>query len=651
MMHLLEARVPLPGPVWGHYPERRDPPRVRRAWGRARYGRQVDGVRNALADWRDLDEAAFASRLRSVQARIGRDGLSEERVVEALAAVVDAARRCLGMDAYDTQIRTALIMLDNRLAELATGEGKTLAAALAAAVGALAGTPVHVLTANDYLVERDARSLAPLFNRLGLTVSFVTGPMDEGQRRTAYGASICYVTAREVVFDYLRDGLRRRFARSDLQRRVAALRETEGNRSLLRGLCMAIVDEADSLLIDEAMMPLILSRQVRDSAARAFFWQAWSLAAALQDLRDFRIDATAQQIELTAAGRGALAERATGLGGRWRSARLRDEVVSMALAAAHVYRRDVHYLVRDGALEIVDEITGRAAPGRVWSRGLHTLIELKEGLRPTPGTETLAQITFQRFFPRYHRLGGMSGTLKEARGELREVYGLDVVCVPSRRASSRKTLACRIYESSNALWGAVSERLAECRRTGQPVLVGTSSVAESETLSAWLAASGIPHTVLNARFDAEEADIVARAGELGQVTVATNMAGRGTDIPLAAGAAAAGGLHVMCCQVNASRRIDRQLEGRCARQGDPGSVETWISLDTPRVAELPFLGGVTRWCARDAVQRLLISPVCLKAMLAWHQWRQANQERRARRGLLEADREWERGLSFGGPGE
>lgn len=651
MIHLLEARVPLPGMVWGAYPERRDPPRVRWPWGRARYGKQVAAVRNALMAWRELDEAAFSARLRAVQARIGRDGLAAERVVEALAATVDAARRCLGMEAYDTQIRAALIMLDNRLAEMATGEGKTLAAALAAAVGALAGTPVHVLTANDYLVERDARNLAPLFNRLGLQVGFVTGPMDEGQRRVAYGASICYVTAREVVFDYLRDGLQRRFARSDLQRRVAALRETEGKRSLLLGLCMAIVDEADSLLIDEAMMPLILSRQVRDSAGRAFFWQAWTLATGLQETRDFRIDGVGQRVELTTAGRSALSEKAAALGGRWRSARLREEVVSMALAAAHVYRRDVSYLVRDGAIEIIDEITGRAAPGRVWSRGLHTLVELKEGLRPSPGTETLAQITFQRFFPRYHRLGGMSGTLKEARGELREVYGLDVVCVSSRKVSSRKTLACRIYDSRSALWGAVADRLAECREAGQPVLVGTSSVAESESLSACLVAAGIPHTVLNARFDAEEAEIVACAGEAGQVTVATNMAGRGTDIPLAAGVAAAGGLHVMCCQVNASRRIDRQLEGRCARQGDPGSVETWISLETPRVAELPLLGVVAKWCGRDAMQRLLVSPACLRAMLAWHQWRQAHQERRARSGLLLADREWERGLSFGGPGE
>lgn len=651
MTRLLDARVPLPGLVWGAYPERRDPPRVRWPWGRARYGRQVDAVRAALVVWQALDEPAFAARLRAVQTRIGRDGLAVERVVEALAAVVEAARRSLGLKAYDTQIRAALIMLDNRLAEMATGEGKTLAAALAAAVGALAGTPVHVLTANDYLVERDAVNLAPLFALLGLRVGFVTGPMDEAQRRIAYNASICYVTAREVVFDYLRDGLRRGFTRSDLQRRVAALREADAKQSLLRGLCMAIVDEADSLLIDEAMMPLILSRQVRDSAGGAFFWQAWFLATSLLAEQDFRIDDTGLRVELTAVGRLALGEKAAVLGGRWRSVRLREEVVNMALAAAHVYRRDVHYLVRDGVVEIVDEVTGRAAPGRVWSRGLHTLVELKEGLRPSPGTETLAQITYQRFFPRYHRLGGMSGTLKEARGELREVYGLDVVCVSLRKASSRKALACRIYGSKHALWDAVAGRLAEYRAAGRPVLVGTSSVAESESLSARLVAAGISHTVLNARCDVDEAAIVARAGEAGQVTVATNMAGRGTDIPLAAGVADAGGLHVMCCQINASRRIDRQLEGRCARQGDPGSVETWICLETPRVAGLPLSGMLARWCARDAALRLLISPVGLRVMLALHQWRQARRERRARRGLLLADREWERGLSFGGPGE
>ncbi|WP_374245145.1 preprotein translocase subunit SecA [Zoogloea sp.] len=647
----LDLRVPLPGLVWGAYPERREPPRSSWPWQRAPYRRQLAAVRAALGAWRGLDEAAFGARLRGVQGRLGREGLVGEGLIEALAAVAEAARRSLGLAAYDTQLHAALAMLDRRLAEMATGEGKTLSAALAAAVGALAGMPVHVLTANDYLVERDATRLAPFYARLGLRVDFVVGGMGEARRRAAYGASVCYVTARELVFDYLRDGQRRGFARSDLQRRVAAIGGAEGLEPLLRGLCMAVVDEADSLLIDEAMMPLILSRQVRDGGARAFFWQAWSLAGELLPGVDFRVDAPAMQVHLTDAGRARLAARAAALGGRWRSARLRDEAVGLALVARHVYRRDVHYLVRDGQVEIVDEITGRAAPGRVWSRGLHGLVELKEGCRPSPATETLAQITFQRFFPRYHWLCGMSGTLREARGELREIYGLDVVCIPSRRPSSRKSLPSRLYRARHALWDAVARRIVEIRRTGRPVLVGTASVADSESLSARLTAAGVAHAVLNARFDAEEAAIVARAGEPGQVTVATNMAGRGTDIPLAAGVAAAGGLHVMCCQFNASRRIDRQLEGRCARQGDPGSVETWISLDMARVAEVPLLGLLARrhGVAPDGTVRL--RPQWLRPLLSAHQWRRARQERRARRGLLEADREWERGLSFGGPGE
>lgn len=644
----LSSRMPLPGLVWGSYPERREAPQIRWPWARAPYSRQITAVRQAIGDWVSLDDRAFATRLRTLRAHIGRDGLTPQRSVEALAAAVEAAHRGLGLQAYDTQIHAALIMLDNRLAEMATGEGKTLAAALAASVGALAGTPVHVLTANDYLVERDATRLAPLYSCLGLHAGFVTGPMGEAERRNAYAAPICYVTAREVVFDYLRDGQRRGFARADLQRRNTSQGHSE---ALLRGLCMALVDEADSLLIDEAMTPLILSRQVRSGPARALTWQAWALAGELVAGLDFTPVATAMRVTLTPEGSARLTALSAALDGRWRSRRLREEVVCTALAARHVYRRDVHYLVRDGQVEIVDEVSGRAAPGRVWSRGLHTFVELKEGCRPTPDTETLAQITYQRFFPRYHRLGGMSGTLREARGELREIYGLDVVCVPSRRPNSRKTLACRIYDDRHALWGAVTERVSECRASGRPVLIGTSSVAESENLSARLAAAGIPHTLLNARLDASEAAIVACAGEPGQVTVATNMAGRGTDIPLAAGVAAVGGLHVLNCQLTASRRIDRQLEGRSARQGDPGSTEHWISLDMSRVSEASGLQALTRWAGQGGDGRIRLRPWLLDALLGLGQWRQGRRERRARRALLEADREWERGLSFGGPGE
>lgn len=645
----LDAHAPLPGLAWGAYPERREPPRSVWFWQRANYRRQLSLVRVALPAWEGLDDEDFGLRLRQIQASLGRDGLRGAALIEALAAVTEAARRALGFKAYDVQLIAALVMLDNRLAEMATGEGKTLSAALVAGVGALAGMPVHVLTANDYLVARDATDFEPYYARLGLRVAFVTTTMDALQREAAYGAAVCYVTARDLVFDYLRDGERRGFVRSDLQRRAAVL-NGQGGRAMLRGLCMAVVDEADSLLIDEAMMPLILSREVQDAVARGFAWQAWMLSGGLVVERDFGVDRLARQVVLTDVGKARLAEQGAALGGRWRAPRLREAVVALALAARHAYRRDVDYLVRDGQVEIIDEITGRAAPGRVWSRGLHGFVALKEGCRPSPATETLAQITFQRFFPRYHRLCGMSGTLREARGELREVYGLDVVCIPSRLAPSRKRLPSRIYGAKHALWDAVARRVAEMRLLGRPVLVGTSSVEESEALSERLEAAGIEHAVLNARFDAEEAAIVARAGAPGQVTVATNMAGRGTDIPLAAGVAEAGGLHVLCCQFNASRRIDRQLEGRSARQGDPGSVETWISVDTPRVAEVPLLGRVVRRVGMDE-GRVRIASWLLRGLLGWYQWRQAGHERRMRRGLLQADRDRDKGLSFGGPGE
>ena len=607
---------------------------------------------NQLEDaWKKKSDVELRGMTAEFYRRLDNGEPLDSLLPEAFATVREASRRVNNMRHYDVQLIGGMVLHRGAIAEMKTGEGKTLAAALAAAVGALAGIPVHVLTANDYLVARDAEYLSTLYAALGLRVAAVLGPMNEGQRRVAYGAPICYVTAHELVFDYLRDSQRRGFCGSDLQRRAAALQPDNSGQPLLRGLCMALVDEADSLLIDEAMMPLILSRQVNDSAARAHAWQAWMLAGTLTRDRDFRLDAQHLRVDFTAAGRTSLAELVAPLGGRWRSVRWREEMVGTALAALHAYRRDVHYLVRDGKVEIVDEVSGRAAPGRVWSRGLHTFVELKEACRPSPATETLAQITYQRFFPRYHRLGGMSGTLREARGELREVYGLDVVCVPSRMKNSRKALPCRVYGSGSALWDAVTRRAMDLSRAGRPVLIGTASVAESEALAARLEKAGIAHAVLNARYDAEEAAIVARAGEAGRVTVATNMAGRGTDIPLTRAVAEAGGLHVICCQYNGSRRIDRQLEGRSARQGDPGSVETWISLQTPRVGEVPLLGWLGRRVALAEDASLALPPGGLRRVLRWQQWWMAHRDRRVRRAMLEADRNWEQGLSFGGRGE
>ncbi|MDP3522338.1 MAG: hypothetical protein Q8S02_17145 [Hydrogenophaga sp.] len=643
--------TPAPGVVWGSYPERTQAdPLVHWRLGARRYHRQANAAEGALPRWRALTPAAFSAELTRLRARLSYDGLTEAHIAEALAAISEAVRRTLGLALYRTQLFAAAVILDNRLAEMATGEGKTLAALLAAATGGLAGMPVHVLTANDHLVARDAERLAPVCALLGLSLGAVTQGMDEPQRRAAYACDITYVTAKQLVFDYLRDSIRPGAARQDMARRALALGH-DGSPALLRGLCMAVVDEADSLLIDEARTPLVLSRQVDYPASHAFLWQAYVTGGQLCEGSDFHIAPDDDPPRLTDAGRERLQALCAPLGGRWRSTRLREDAVSLALQARHTHHRDQHYLVRAGQVDIIDATTGRGAPGRVWARGLHTLIEIKEGCKPSPATRTVAQISYQRFFPRYLRLGGMSGTLTDARAELREIYRLQVVRVPLRTPSVRKHLPTRLYPNAPSLWAAVTERVRALQASGRPVLVGTGSVAESEALSAQLRAAGIAHQVLNARHDHDEAERVARAGQAGQVTVTTHMAGRGTDIVLGPGVAAAGGLHVLCCQHNTSRRLDRQLQGRCARQGDPGSTETWLALPAGS-------SPVLRLVAQLARARPLGTPLwqpglqwLMRAALAWQQSRRAHHDRTERRRLLQADLAWEQGLSFRGQGE
>lgn len=592
--------LPAPGILLGPYPEH-DPPAIGRAAALAgelraalpvlnqsrvqRYRRFADQVVRAERLLRQLRPSGLQERTRTLRARLRQQGPAGELLVEAFALIRLAGRRTLGKAAFDTQMIAARVMLDNHLAEMATGEGKTLAAALCAAAGALGGAPVHVVTVNDYLVTRDAGLMTPLFAALGLTTGAVTATMDAEARRAAYACDITYCTAQELVFDYLRDRAIRVPGQSELQRQVAALTaQGTGPSPLLRGLCMAIVDEADSILVDEARMPLILSGPVPDNGHRAFQKQALDVARRLVPGEDFRRDAARMQAVLTDRGRARLGEHARGDRALWQNRHVREETVCMALAALHLYRRDVHYLLRDGKVVIIDESTGRISVGRIWSRGLHQLIELKEGCELTGEQVTLRQITYQRFFRRYLRLGGMSGTLREARRELASVYGLEVVRVPLRQPSRRTMLPMRVFATRDARWQAVVTRVRELRRLGRPVLVGTDSVAESEELSRRLSDAGLPHAVLNARQDAAEAVVVAQAGVAGAITVATNMAGRGTDIPLGPGVAEAGGLHVICCQHNASGRIDRQLIGRCARQGDPGSAEAFLALDVPQFA-------------------------------------------------------------------
>lgn len=652
--------LPTPGLLWGAYPERR-PPRQRvleRLVGQAmarlrppealldrRYRAFVASVDAHCAAWADEGEQALGARLRQVQLRLAGQGLRGEPLEQAFALVALQCRHALGLTPFDSQLMAARGMLDGLLVEMATGEGKTLAVAVASAVGALAGMPVHVITANDYLVERDAAKLSPLYAALGLSVGRITGRTDGVRRRAAYACDITYCTAKEIGFDYLRDRVGSRRSRDELRWRAERLVGQSGDETLLRGLCMAIVDEADSILIDEARVPLILARAMDNRREQDDHAWALSLARELLEGRDFELDHAARQVRINQQGEERLGGIAETLPASWRNRRFREAWVAQALSALHLFRQDRDYIVRDGCVEIVDGTTGRVAAGRSWSRGLHQLIELKEGCKPTPAHVTAAQITFQRLFRRYHRLAGVSGTLRESATELAEIYGVRVLRVPLRRPSQRRVLPTRLFADRAALWAAVAERVAEQRAQGRPVLVGTDSVADSEALAATLAAAGINCRVLNARQDREEADIVALAGLRAQVTITTSMAGRGTDIPLGSGVEALGGLHVISCQHNGARRIDRQLLGRCARQGAAGSTERLLSLDSDlfekhcpgfwlsalkRRLDRPATHAATRFLAH-LVQRL-----------------EESREGTARRRMLLDDEQSERQLAFGG---
>ncbi|MDH5338149.1 MAG: hypothetical protein OEW22_00105 [Rubrivivax sp.] len=652
MLPTLARTLPRPGPLWGSYP-------LRAADDRAPAWRGLAALRPALAQarrtarragaetraWSALPPHAWGAALQALRRRLRRDGWTPAALAQALGAAAAGAAATLAQTPRQTQLLAAAVLLDQRLAEMATGEGKTLAIALAAAVAALAGVPVHVVTANDYLAARDAAQLAPLFRALGLTVAARPGAADDDARRAVYRADIVYATAKDLAFDFLRDRLAGA-GRDPYAGYAAALGGSPVQAPVLRGLCLALIDEADSILLDEAEVPLILSHSRPQAARRAFLWQALALARQLHPLRDVVLHPAERQASLTPDGEQRLAALANGLGGPWQRPRYRREAVQTALVGLHLLRLHEHYVVRDGAVELLDEVTGRAAPGRVWSRGLHTVVALKEGLHPPDETDTVARTSFQRFFQRYWRLAGLSGTLWEARAELRAVYGLPVCRIPLHQRSRRRTLPARRFAAAGPLFDAAAGRAAELAAHGRPVLLGTDSVADSQALSTRLAARGLPHQVLNALHDADEAAIVAAAGRAGCVTVATRMAGRGTDIVLDAAAHAAGGLHVLSCQHNPSRRLDRQLAGRAGRHGEPGSTEAWTCARLS--PQDPAAGADTLLTWTHSL------PPSLRAWLAWSahavpQWLESRRRAALRRELLRQDLEGERRLAFGAP--
>jgi len=530
------------------------------------FDKHLDAIERHDRTVRALSDEALRTRVQALRA--ARNARADADVRDEFFALArDAARRALGQRPFDVQVVAALALDRGAVVEMQTGEGKTLTATMPVAWQALGGRGAHVLTFNDYLARRDAEWMGPVYRLLGLTVDAVGQGMDAAARRRAYAADVTYVTAKEAGFDHLRDQLVERTA--DLVHRPRAF---------------ALVDEADSLLIDEARVPLVIAGEIK-RAERAGTSLA-SLVASLVPGVHYGTDEYGRDVELTDAGLDHV-ERALGVGSLHADGRegLLAEV-NCALHAQVLLQRDVDYIVRDGRIAIVDEFTGRVMPDRHWPDGLQAALEAKEGLERRPDGQVLASMTLQRFLRGYDRLCGMTGTARDAADELRAFYGLGVVVIPTHRPNRRVDRPDVVFTHREAKEHAVAGDVARAHATGRPVLVGTLTVEESERLAAVLRARGVACHVLNAKEDEHEARVVAAAGAPGAVTIATNMAGRGTDIRLGDGTAASaervtalGGLYVIGTNRHESRRVDLQLRGRAGRQGDPGETRFFLSLD------------------------------------------------------------------------
>ena len=533
------------------------------------------------------DEQLLA-RTSEFRNRIDRGESVDSLLPEAFATAREVARRQLGLYPYDVQVMGGMVLHQGKIAEMKTGEGKTLVATMPAYLNALEGRGVHIVTVNDYLARRDAEWMGPVYRALGLSVGSILHDLDASARRQAYGSDITYGTNNEFGFDYLRDNM-----------------ATSADQQVQRGHNYAIVDEVDSILIDEARTPLIISGQAEESTEKYFVFAR--IADSLKQEQDYTVDEKANSVALTESGVSRV-ERWLGVDNLFDEANIElTHHINAALRAKALMRRDRDYIVKEDEVIIVDEFTGRLMFGRRYSDGLHQAIEAKENVRVQRESQTLATITFQNYFRMYAKLAGMTGTAATEENEFIKIYNLHVVQVPTAKPMIRQDLPDIVYKTERAKFNAVVEEICERHATGQPVLVGTVSIEKSERVSEMLTRRGVPHQVLNAKHHEREAEIIKLAGQPGTVTIATNMAGRGTDIVLGPGVPDLGGLHVLGTERHESRRIDNQLRGRSGRQGDPGSSRFYVSLedDLMRLFGGEFISGMMDrlgWAEDDPIE-------------------------------------------------
>ena len=575
------------------------------------YRKSVAKINALESEMQALSDEALQAKTAEFKQRLADGQTLDDILVEAFAVCREASRRVLGMRHFDVQLIGGMVLHDGKIAEMRTGEGKTLVATLAVYLNALSGKGVHVVTVNDYLASRDAGIMAPLYNFLGLNVGVIIADMQPFDRQNAYGADITYGTNNEFGFDYLRDNM-----------------VTDQYDKVQRELNFAVVDEVDSILIDEARTPLIISGQADDNVQLYQIMDAIPAQLVRQETEegegDYWVDEKAHQVILSEAGHEHAEQILTQMGllqendSLYSAANIALMHHLMAALRAHsLFHKDQHYVIQDGEIVIVDEFTGRLMSGRRWSEGLHQAVEAKEGVEIKRENQTLASITFQNYFRLYTKLSGMTGTADTEAFEFQSIYNLETVIIPTNRPVQRKDFNDQIFRSAEEKFEAVVKDIQECHKRGQPVLVGTTSIENSELVSKLLHQAGLPHNVLNAKEHEREALIVAQAGKVGAITVATNMAGRGTDIVLGGSlkhqidairadetlsdeekqaqisalengwqaehdrVVAAGGLHIVGTERHESRRIDNQLRGRAGRQGDPGSSRFYLSFEDP----------------------------------------------------------------------
>jgi preprotein translocase subunit SecA len=521
---------------------------------------RVEAVSALEPEMESLSDAALSAKTDEFRERLANGETLEDILPEAFAVVRETSKRTLGLRPFDVQIMGGIALHEGKIAEMKTGEGKTLAATMPVYLNALAGKGVHIVTVNDYLARRDASWMGEIYEFLGLKVGLIQENMGFEERKVAYDSDLTYGTNAQFGFDYLRDNI-----------------ATSKDHLVQRELDFAIVDEVDSILIDEARTPLIISG-MPESAADVYYRFA-AIVPRLKEGEDYEVDEKKRQIAPTESGVEKV-EKALGVDN------LYDDVntnlvnhLNQALRAHALFHKDVEYIVRDGQVFIVDEFTGRVLEGRRYSEGLHQAIEAKEGVEILEENQTVATITIQNFFRQYNKLSGMTGTAATEADEFMHIYKMEVVSIPTHKPMIREDKDDLVYKTKKAKYGAVLEDLVERHRKGQPILVGTVSVEVSEHLSELLKRRGIKHNVLNAKHHEREAEIIAEAGERGAVTIATNMAGRGTDIKLGAGVSELGGLYVLGTERHEARRIDNQLRGRSGRQGDPGESRFYLSFE------------------------------------------------------------------------